>query len=104
MPRRRVDAHTLLLNPQLLRQLPREQLLVTIHLLDEDQDLRATGLAIAVDGQLAEGRPPDSVGSRLELLRGDGRGRYGVAREGSLGGGDLEGFVWVWAVEDVRVG
>ena len=83
MSRRRVQLDALLCNAELFREFLCQRLLVAVDLLDHDDDVGATRLPVAVDGQLSKCRASDGVGSRREVLWCDCRRRYWVAGERS---------------------
>jgi hypothetical protein len=106
---RRVDPHVGGFYFELLNELLREQLAVSINLLDVDYLLVAAGFPLAVDGQLGKWCSANNVGGVVQSLGGDcgWRRRRASKRAGRLR--NLSGSVgvrwgrrrWVWRVGDV---
>lgn len=89
MPCRRVVADVVLGYFQLLLELLGEDISIPADLLDGDDFFRATRHPLPVDGELGKRRAADNVWYRLEFLRSDCRGRYGLAVEGARRGRNL---------------
>ena len=77
MLRRRVQPNVIAGDLQRLNQVVHHLPPVTVHLLDQDDQSRATGHPPPVERQLGGGRAADNVGELGELLGGLGRLRDG---------------------------